>query len=141
MSNFAQLIDVTEFGVAANYLRQADSGIDYLLHTKTEALLPRLAERLSADLCGRTLGRGQFYDYIKNLMAELDLRISARQHLPRIEASSQISLGDIPRLAASRVIYLAPFYLAHTPGLFEGKLIRPKPELPPTAKQGVGTKI
>ena len=77
------MADAIEFGIVANRLLQPDSGIDYILHMKTEALLPLVAERLIADLEGRTLGRGQFYHYFNNLMAERDLLISSRHSLSR----------------------------------------------------------
>ena len=54
---------------------------------------------------------------------EGSLLISSRALL-EIEARFVVEPSTIPADAYCNVLYLPPFYLVHTPGLFEGTLIR-----------------
>ena len=53
--------------------------------------------------------------------------ISSR-HLLNLPDPKQIVAAAVPRRALCHVIHAPPFYLVHTPGLFEGTLIRAKAE-------------
>ena len=141
MSVLNKLVDSTDIGVVANCLEHPQSPINYVLHVRSEDLLGPLAEHLVEDMTCRRLPAHLFNQHLNIVAAEWELRVSSRHPAPEISASHQISMRDIPRLARSLVICLPPFYLAHTPGLFEGKLVRPKPQSPPTINAGAGMKI
>jgi len=51
--------------------------------------------------------------------------VSSWQPLDLPEAQRFNAVDSIPRRARCDVIYMPPFYLIHTPGLFEGTLAKP----------------
>ena len=61
-------------------------------------------------------------------LREGTLLISTRHPLNGSDSKRSIEAAAIPRRALCHVIYAPPFYLVHTPGLYEGTLIRPKTE-------------
>jgi hypothetical protein len=63
------------------------------------------------------------------MLQDGSLRLSARHELHVKDPSHLVAASSIPNMAFCRVIYLPPFYLAHTPGLFEGTLVQPEPRL------------
>ena len=71
----------------------------------------------------------------------LDLLLSVRNLSFQIDDADLLPITDIPHLAKSTYLFDRPFCIAHTPGLFEGQLIRPKIFVPPTPKRSTGIKI
>ena len=63
---------------------------------------------------------------MENGLTDGSLRLSARDLT--INSERVVDARSIPRHAICYVIYAPPFYVVHTPGLFEGTLIRPKSE-------------
>ena len=126
MNRFTALIDPTDFGTIANYLRQPGTGIDYIVHARNKALLPELAEwwERAGQRGGLTVGL--IPRNLNYLARAAQILISARHHSPLFDPQDLVTSTDIPRTALCHVLYLPPLYLAHTPGLFEGTLIRPQ---------------
>ena len=52
------------------------------------------------------------------------LKVSLRPGLSLPDRIATIDPAAVPRSARCEVIYLPPFYLVHTPGLFEGNLLK-----------------
>ena len=109
--------------MVADYLR-GDSDINFLLHVRTEAMLATLAEEL--DLCHlRPDGlKQEFKKVIDRFLDQGSLLLSVRDSIdfPLRDRKHEIVPGSIPRAANCTVIYHPPFYVVHTPGLFEGTL-------------------
>ena len=114
------LIDPTSFGIIASYLRSRRSPIEYILHVKDRAILAPLAEKLDELLMK---GPGTPGDILRvmELLPEGSLLVSSRRPLA-LEPQLLVDVSSIPVDAPCSVLYLAPFYLAHTPGLFDETL-------------------
>lgn len=125
MSSYESLIDPADFGVIADYIR-GDTDINFLLHVRTEAMLATLAEQLDQCRLRHEGAGGEVSKVLERLLEAGLLRLSVREscvfhgryHKHEFVPSS------IPRTATCYVIYSPPFYLVHTPGLFEGTLHR-----------------
>ena len=139
MSSFNSLIDPTDFGLVAHYLGSPTSEIRYVVHTPAMEQLSPVAEFLT-NLQPRIMMEHEFHRHLNRLAADWGVRISCRHPTAEIHPAHQLDAREIPRLAQTWVIYLPPCYLAHTPGLFEGKLIRPQLDLPPAVRRGHGIK-
>ncbi len=121
MSPFNSLIDPAEFGLIADYLRNPQCSIDYLLHVRSIESLGPLAEALHTR---NDQPPWLFPKIVENGLADGSLRLSARD----LDFNSErvFDARSVPRHAMCHVIYAPPFYLVHTRGLFEGTLIRPR---------------
>lgn len=65
------------------------------------------------------LKTGQAMDQIVTpLVNEGSLRISSRHLLPPDLLLATVNPNHVPSMAVSHVIYVAPFYVAHTPEVF-----------------------
>ena len=126
MSPFNSLIDPAEFGLIADYLRNPQCSIDYLLHVRSIESLGPLAEALHTR---NDQPPWLFPKIVEDGLADGSLRLSARD----LDFNSErvVDARSVPRHAQCHVIYAPPFYLVHTPGLFEGTLLRPKTEQSP----------
>jgi len=117
LARYEGLIDPTDFNVLRGYLKSQNSPIDYLLHVKERSMLAPLAARLD-----QALKTAQPLEpIIYPLANEGVLRVSSRHLLMPDLFSAFVNPNQVPKLAESQVIYLPPFYLAHTPGLFAMK--------------------
>ena len=125
-SPFAALVDPAEFGLIADYLRQPDSPIDHILHVRSESMLVTLAAELQHATPIQRLPHGGLPEIVSRRLTEGSIRISSRIELALANPSARVNADAVPRPAVARVLYLPPYYLAHTPGLFEGTLLRPQ---------------
>lgn len=119
-AEFMSCIDPTEFATLKRHLDHPDSPIEFILYVKDEAMLAPLAARLE-----QAMESGQ-EDALKQelnpLFIDGEVKISADTPLRVPFLGAEIPADSIPLTADCRVIYLPPFYITHTPGLFEGKL-------------------
>lgn len=126
MSVYQSLVDPTNFGTVVRHLHHPDRQIHFVLHVRDESMLPVLAAKLDAAMAEaqhQPIALGSILD---PMFAEGSLRISPRHELPMNRRWPVVPVTQIPSLAGCRVLYLPPFYLAHTPGLFEGTLAKPQ---------------
>ena len=65
----------------------------------------------------------EFIVHLDRLFREGSLKITCDPGLGR-HPREVVSVLAIPPSAKCEVIFMPPFYLAHTPGLFEGTLVR-----------------
>jgi hypothetical protein len=123
MPNYASLIDPAEFGLIADYLRSPRTPIDHLLHVNSKETLAVLAEEFVGD---RYVNYPPwlFPDPVERGLREGSLLVSSRFSLSLCDPKQILDARTVPRHALCHVIYAPPFYLVHTPGLFEGTLIR-----------------
>jgi hypothetical protein len=131
MNQYESLIDPADFGTIADYLRSPQSSIDHLLHVKAEVMLPTLAEELDREAQRERFPRWLLSDVVARHLDEGSVLISSRREIVLSNLTCVIEPASIPRHALCHVIYRPPFYLVHTPGLFEGMLIRTKTENTP----------
>lgn len=125
MNQFESLIDPTEFGLIADYLRSPRAPIDYLLHVKSRDMLAPLAKELDAKR-HVDVPPWAFPEPVERGLREGALLISSRHPLHLPDPKQIVEATNILRRTSCYVIYAPPFYLVHTPGLFEGTLIRQK---------------
>ena len=129
MNEYEARIDPTDFGTMAGYLRHPQSPIDCLLHVRDRSMLAPLAENLERAL-QRESGpavRAEVRRLLDDGLKKGDLLISPRRLLPQLEPRQYVDASTVPAKAGCEVLYLPPFYLVHTPGLFEGTLKRREP--------------
>ena len=129
MNPYEQLIDPTSFGRVADYLHDPSSPILHVLHVRERAQLAPLAERLMACAPGQLEDPAGLQGLLAPGLREGWLRVTSAAPRMLPDVGPLLSTCGIPRMAASNVIFVPPFYLAHTPGLFEGTLIQPAPRL------------
>ncbi len=129
MSPYETLIDPTHFGTVARYLHDPQSPIQYVLHVKEESMLAEVAAKLDAAMVASQGKPVALRSILDPMLQDGSLRLSGRHELQVKDPSHLVAASSIPNMAFCRVIYLPPFYLAHTPGLFEGTLVQPEPRL------------
>ena len=121
--NYETYIDPTDFGTVADYLQDRKSPIEFIMHVKDRNMLPRIAEELEctmhSDLDATLVG----HSLLRPLIKDGALMLSPREPFAAPVTNYVIAASSIPRSAACEVIYFPPFYLVHTPGLFESTLI------------------
>ncbi len=123
MFDHANLIDPTEFGIVADYLRNPSSGIFFLAHVKSTSMLGPLAADLERSV-GAPVPPGQFPMPIQRRLDEGSLLVSTSLSLRSLDPTKLVDVLTIPPDTICSVILAPPFYLVHTPGLFEGTLVR-----------------
>jgi hypothetical protein len=113
-------IDRTDFGIVAGYLKSPHSPIQWLLHVRDEKMLSQVAEQIEHEHRLGLLKAGELPLVAKRHLKERSMLVSARESGQVFEAN-RIDPEKIPSSASCKVIYLEPYYLVHTPGLFEGR--------------------
>jgi hypothetical protein len=128
--DFESLIDPVEFSAVRRYLEAANSEIHFLLHVNSRSVLAQLASDLDPIIAagpGKNGENGARLTTLLNAhMNNGQLLFSSRFPLAPPFSNHAISPATIPAATVTYVIYLPPFYLAYTPGLFEGTLVREK---------------
>ncbi len=122
LNYYQSCIDPTDFRTVAAYLRNPASPIEYVLHVPSREQLAPLAEELSRAMEREAHPQTALRELVQRHLADGTARISSRQALPGQDPQHCVDAASIPGTAACDVIHLPPFYLAHTPGLFEGRL-------------------
>jgi hypothetical protein len=123
--HFESLIDATDFGTVAAYLRNPRSPIHTALHVSDRRMLAPLAQELAVAAETPSIAGAHGLLLLRRLLSEDALRVSSRDSLGWCPPISVVDVSTIPQAARCDVIYLPPFYLVHTPGLFQGTLVRP----------------
>ena len=121
MSYWDVMTDRTEFSFVAVYLRHPDSPIQYILHVKERARLSEVAAQIERDSLPSP-PRG-LSPALLALVRDGAMKVSSRQGLEALNPSAVIDATRVCPSAPTEGIFLPPFYLAYTPGLFEGKVI------------------
>lgn len=122
MSQFESLIDGTGFGIIRDYLDSPGTPIGAILHVKDRAMLAPLAREIEQHILD---GKGlELAQSLARKVEEGSLKISMRKDISIPGVQQGVDASSIPRSAMCYVIYQPPFYLSHTPGLFEGKFDR-----------------
>lgn len=127
MNHWESKIDPTHFGLIASYLRSPTAPIDFILHVKNEPLLAEVALQIERDRFAGVPEAPPLSPGLLALVREGNLKVSSLKDPGPMDAGAMIDASQVRSSAATRVIYLPPFYLAHTPGLFEGKVMRDAP--------------
>lgn len=115
------MIDGTSFGVIAGYLRRSNSGIDQILHVRNRAMLAEVAALIAPSSPPNAAEQKKIHETINRMVTDGLVKFSCRgiDELPG--RRDHINPNRINPSAFCEVIYAPPFYLAHTPGLFEGR--------------------
>ncbi len=119
MSNYESLIDGTDFRTVVQYLNNPQSPIRTLLHVRQEKDLAKVAEVLAGDWQRPYVQMGGVPDSLKPMLAKGDLKVTHRGAFPNSPKESSVDANQVRGSAGCRVLYAPPFYLVHTPGLFE----------------------
>ena len=122
MNDYERFIDPIDFHTVANYLHNPRSPIECVLHVSSRDALASLAGELDRALQSGADAPVAVRDLVRRHLDAGTARISSRWPLTGHDPRHCVDVATIPGTAASVVIFLPPFYLAHTPGLFEGTL-------------------
>lgn len=117
-------VDSTWFGLMAGYLRSPRSPIEYLVHVKDRDRLGEVAGRIDHDLA-QVDGDGEPHrlaSSVQELVGQGAVKVSSRLPVENLDPSASVDPEQIRSSASSEVLYLPPYYVLHTPGLFEGEL-------------------
>lgn len=117
-------VDSTWFGLMAGYLRSPRSPIEYLVHVKDRDRLGEVAGRIDRDLA-QVDGDGEphrIVSSVEELAGEGAVKVSSRRPVENLDPGATVDPERIRSSASCDVVYLPPYYVAHTPGLFEGEL-------------------
>ena len=128
MIQWEAMIDGTWFGLITGYLLNERSPIDTILHVREREMLTEVAQCLE-----KATGPGGFVprelpDPLLAKVREGSIKISTRVPLMKIHHTTLIDPTQVKRDAGCEVIYLPPYYLVHTPGLFEGQVMKDSPK-------------
>lgn len=123
MTSWEMMIDGTSFGSIAVYLRHPQSPIDFILHVKDRAMLSEVATRIEQDSRSWASTPGSLPPPLLALVRAGAMKVSSRHPLEHIDSSALIDVDRVNRTAFTEVIYQPPYYLAHTPGLLELKVM------------------
>lgn len=121
MNTWETMIDGTSFGVIAGYLRHPNSGIDQIIHDQNRAMLAEVAALIAPSSPPNAAEEKQLLETMNRLATDGLIKFSFRgiDELPG--RRDHINANQIKPSAYCEVIYAPPFYLTHTPGLFEGQ--------------------
>ena len=120
------LIDGSDFHLIAGYLISERSPIDFMLHLRNREDLVMVAEALD---------RAQFTEYgkvgsmakvVHQMMREGNLKVSSRFPMELPDPAWKIDPSMVQQEVFCYVLYRPPYYLVHTPGLFEGTVMEPE---------------
>ncbi len=127
MSQFEHLIDPTNFGTIARYLKIPQADIHFVFHLREREMISPFAEELRWELETAGIRPGRFPRCVENAIVNGTLKVSARNsHLVEHDASSSwyVHAHHIDPYVTSWVLYYHPVYIVHTPGLFEGQVMQ-----------------
>jgi len=131
MSQHLDLIDATDFRTVKHYLHHPDTSIDYVLHLKSREMLSLVAEQINTAFPTQDVPHEQLDRFVHDLVARGDGLVTTRQPIPGLAPEQQIQPQHLPGFVNCLVIYWPPFYLTHTPGMFDGMLSRLQPDVAP----------
>lgn len=127
MRNWNMMIDGTFFGLVARYLRHPYSPIDFLIHVKDRNMLSEVAKRIELNSPLPAMARQPLAPEIRAMAQDGLVRVSSRHILDNLQPGAVLDPTRVRQSARCDVIYLPPYYLVHTPGLFEGKVMTANP--------------
>lgn len=120
----AHRIESTRLGELRSELECPFSDYLYVLHVRDRARLTALAAELQPVAVPGGVPRAHLPDLLAGPLQDGAIRVSAYAPVPLADRRQALALGSLPRLARCEVIALPPFFLAHTPGLFERTAVR-----------------
>ena len=123
MSCWDVMTDRTHFSFVAEYLRHPDSPVQYILNVKERALLSEVAALIAPDSLWVTSASQGLSPALLALVRDGTLKVSVRQGSEDLDLSAVIDATRVSPSSGTEGIFLPPFYLAYTPGLFEGRVI------------------
>lgn len=119
MSHYESLIDGTDFRTVVQYLNHPQSPIRTLLHVRNEKDIAKVAEVLEVDGRRPYVQMGGIPVSLKSMLAKGDLKVTHRGQFPSSPQECSLDARQVNGSAGCKVLYAPPFYLVHTPGLFE----------------------
>ena len=117
------LIDSTWFGMVAGYLKSPTSPITHLIHVKDREMLRDVAQLIHDDLMAGAASVEDLSSKIQDQFAEGSLKASARSGMADVTPENSVDPSTVRTSASCEVLWVEPFYVVHTPGLFEGKVM------------------
>ena len=117
-AQYEHMIDGIDYRTIEAYLHHPASPIQYIVHARERSLLAPLAAHLND-----AIEQGKAApEHIRGLLVPRidrgEVLLTATRPL-LLPFGSLVASADIPKDAYCQVIYLPPFYLSHTQGLFE----------------------
>ncbi|PWU19867.1 MAG: hypothetical protein C5B50_05405 [Verrucomicrobia bacterium] len=115
-----QRVHSKQFRVVARTLANPESPIRCILHIKSLDLLGEIAQQLeSLQSPGGDQALSEANRILEDYMRQHMLLVSLREGIANRFPQLTLPTSAIRPSAWCKVLYLPPFYLVHTPGLFE----------------------
>ena len=115
---YEEKIHSKQFRVVARQLADPQTPIEAVLHVKSVALLAVLAEKIEM-LATNPRTTTELIRALEPMLREKAVLLSFAKETPAPLSEFSIPTSAIRPSAWSKVLYMPPFYLGHTPGLFE----------------------
>ncbi|MGE3310691.1 MAG: hypothetical protein AB7O66_12035 [Limisphaerales bacterium] len=143
MGQYDHLIDPTDFGTVTRYLKAPSSEIWLVFHVRERQMISKLAEELQRESAQTGARPGKFPLCVEQGIESGWLKVSARNShatVPNQKEEWFVRAEDVEPRTTTWVLYFPPAYIAHTPGLFEGQVMRSqrKQQVEAQAKVGSG---
>ncbi|MBL9170593.1 MAG: hypothetical protein JNN07_22870 [Verrucomicrobiales bacterium] len=130
-AKYEAMIDGIDYRTIEAYLLSPTSPIHYIIHAREREMLPELAAYLETAI---QQGKATPADIRGLLLPRIDrgdLLVTATRPL-LIQPERLVPTAQIPADSYCHVIYMPPFYISHTEGIFESMKLKleTKPEVP-----------
>ena len=116
--NYEKLIDPAHIATLVACLRHPRRPIRFVLHVRERALLAPLAAQLTRAMRPPDRAARGVLAVVKRHLQERSVLLSTRPSRPPFNAQVAFDLATISAAVRCEVIFLPPFCLAYTPGLF-----------------------
>lgn len=137
MNHWDAMIDASWFGLVAGYLASERSPIDTILHVRDREMLAEVADCLDKATGAGGPAKG-LPEALQTKVQEGSIKISTRSPNATLDPQTLVDPRSVRREAGCEVIYAPPFYVVHTPGLFEGKVMKNSPTFLEHGSRGQG---
>jgi hypothetical protein len=119
MPHYQSLIDGTDYRTLLAYLHHPQSSIHYVLHVRTLPALIELAEKLDHPINSAPLTPAHAAEILRVYADRGLLKVTCRHPHAFPQPSALVPASAIDGETKCSVLYLPPFYLSLTEGLFE----------------------
>lgn len=131
----------TSIGAIADRLRNRDAWLDFVLHVDSVSRMTEVVAGIRQSSIDAAVPPWELPEVVTRGLREGWLRISSERPLPEISRHQTVRLSEIPASARTSVISMPPYCIAHTPGLFEGTLMRRRVVRSPSVARPVGRRM
>ncbi len=139
---YERLIDGTDYRTIESYLLDPREPIEFILHVRSLEDLSDLAAQLDQHLQQPYRAQEAVRSILRPLLEQGRLLLTPGRPV-MVPTEQMVPPGQIAADIFCQTIYLPPFYLSHTEGVFEARAVKnsPQPALGPAAQSNPGQRM